>query len=446
MKVSYLPAQLAVSDDEGSSPILVSGSEIGINVTEALISSTYTSPTFGRNGFLWGLSLAGKNESGVANLFSGTDFSPSTRALFTIGYYRSNIDYFDPQGKLVPAIRIEKLYKKIRERRGKFKLLNRGLRSIDFKEVIDFFKEKGHNDLAKDLSQAFNRGAFLLLKENVSKIRKEYKSKISEEVLNQGFLSINTVFENNQQLFDEYGEVNQEIVDLNEKLKLLKNGVYSRTRKQKYFVRGGVNSSKFKLDLENGNVNFEDRFMDTLNVLGSLEIGVTENRNQYIFGGSIKFDRVSSLFNLKKRTYTQTITDTTITPGVFKSVNEVVAYSGNFFFTNRVTISIDGFRSFPMELKQKKIVGVGVFFRRFLYGAGNGLEVFENRSVLGLTANIIDGKNGQFVGGLYIQHNDLFNETALNGFRSLSFGVTTKYAFGSDFGVLKKVKSNPDAI
>jgi|GEM_PF-5567289 len=420
-----LHAQIIAQDATGNSSILLSGASIGVDITEAMIKGNYYSPTDRKVGYFWGVDLQGKNSTGLAGLFSEDQFVPQSTATAVFGHHWSKGVYdinLEEREKIVHEI------DSLEEVESEIILIIEEVKYIS--EASDTILKLGGASISLEINKILKTYNYDTYPKRISDLiyripRDERKESVINEMLKLGERVTN------DNVFKEYILVVKRLELLRGQLSNLENNPRNYSRKNKVYIRGGINTTEFKFDLENGTPMFSDRFIDTLEVFGVIEIGYTGRSKNNLFGVSFAHQRISSFQNLKKSEYVFTVTDPNVTNGQLRTNTEVIAYSGNYFRSSLSTLRIDYLHVYSYNSKSSLFLAIGGYFSRSFFGPGNDIEKLEDRATLGLTISIIDGKSGQFNGGVYLQTSDLLNETTLGRRGAISFGLTTKYMFHS---------------
>ena len=418
-------AQILNQDESGNSSIVVSGGSIGLDFKETLLKANYYSPTDKNRGILWGLDLQGKNKTGVSTLFSNREFTPESKLSFLFGYFFSNVKRngdFDKKNKLARNIEdLEEEESRIIEKIEEIKYLSDYVEKLRNAEAID---------IAIKLSNILDKPNYLSYQKSISNlIFYLKKDERTTKILN--ILRELTTRIDKDENFNNYVKTSTELENQRNELKNFDRITYKGSSKHKFYVRPVINALEFKIDTENLTQNFLDRFHDTLEVFGAIELGFTSRINDDYFGANITYGGVSSLRTLPISTYSFTSIDSTIKDGLLTRTTEVTAFSGNYFKERLTSIRVDWVKLLSYNQKKSSFLAIGLFFNRNWFTDSNNFDRLENFSSLGTFINLIDGKKGQFVGGIYLQSSDIFGETD-NGFeKSINFGVTTKYVINN---------------
>lgn len=431
--------QIIFHDQSGDSPIIVSGGSVGVDVKESLIKANYYSPTIGKPDFFWGIDMQGKNTEGIAGLFSNSEFHPQTKATITFGFFEPNFIYYDDKGKKIAKKDINKLEndrdKLFNELLKKTEVLN----NLDFKRHINNLESVGAFEIATKIKSLVENQEYYNFEKEILKIEASNKKDLQNDSnTNSVFQNFKQFISKNKNELDKYNQLYNQRNKIIDSIKKIKQNKPSKYTKNKYYFRGGLNASEFKFDLMNDSSMIDQRFIDTLEIFGTMEVGFTRRNNRSIWGTSLRFNGISSFNNLDNKKYSFVESDTSITNGILTSKNEFEAYSGNYFKTTQLTFSADYIRMFIWNENDRTFLGLGFYFRSSWFKDNNDLEKIDNHSVLGGSINLIDGIKGQFLGGLYIQSNDIFNQNDEELTSSLSFGITTRFIINNGFNVSEK--------
>lgn len=442
---SICNSQLLVSDKDGNSSILISGGGIGIDVTDSKLFANYYSPTVDENRrLMWGIALSGKNSSGIASLLNGEKFSPQSEALGTLGYYKIRKRYFDSEKNDISSKIINK-YKE-RSKNDSMKIeCGAKIRALRLDTIVAKITIIGADSIANQLSKIIDNSRFYKLIEKVEAISKKFRKKINDSknlALKKQFDTLFFLLKSNKKILLKFDSLHLNSQVLKKEQREI-DGKVSKTKFSKtiFYVRGGFSSLGFKYDLQNTAGNFPDRFEDTLNTFGTIEVGLTRRSKRGFWGSSFRVNRTSSFPLLDKGSYTQIVIDSSLNDGLLRTEKEVTAYSGNYFQATQYMFSIDCLHLALVNKNNKQYIGVGAFFRRSWFSDENEEERLRDVANFGFHVSLIDGKKGRFIGGVYLQNSDLFNETAQRRKKSFSFGLTTQYAFGVN--LKSKTKGSP---
>lgn len=92
-------AQSLTESKEGVNSVLINGSAITFKITDPSLRFDFqkNKPSNRNDGFIYGVSAEGRNQSGIANIFSEGDLVPSARITGVGGFYFSNNVVFELQ-------------------------------------------------------------------------------------------------------------------------------------------------------------------------------------------------------------------------------------------------------------------------------------------------------------------------------------------------------------
>lgn len=227
--------------------------------------------------------------------------------------------------------------------------------------------------------------------------------------------------------------LNDKLVALQSKITSLRSeiqAVRSVTKDQNLttYLAGGFNSTSFTI-YNAASTEINDRFVKTYFKGGYVDFGFNYKYGRnLLFGGTIGYERASNFDKLDSREYTIRNTDEV---GAQQSISEKKynAYSGDFRIYNRANFRSDIllFSQLGSEPENRLVWNI-LYARGFI--TGNKLAAPSQLS-LGTGLNFYKIKDGSFLGGIYVQADDVFNEQnqSTSVLNRVSFGIVAKYAF-----------------
>lgn len=193
----------------------------------------------------------------------------------------------------------------------------------------------------------------------------------------------------------------------------------------RFYVRAGVKGTEFTFDAGDTFSTIKARFVDTVHYGAHIEGGVTlQLGGHFMVGGLVGFSGEDNQSELSSNTYKYTTASTVIT-GLQQS-KEISAYSGNYGKYNNTYIKADVMYYFAID--GESYLCPAIYFRQNMSG---NKAVKPNNAVLGISLNFIKISSGSFLGGVYIQSNDLKNENNSSLSKTMNFGLNARVSFSS---------------
>ena len=199
-----------------------------------------------------------------------------------------------------------------------------------------------------------------------------------------------------------------------------------RTSRILGYVRLGLTASEFKYDKGNTFISINTRFVDTLHISPKIELGSTLRiGGRWYLGLLVGNKYQNNQLSLRKTVYKYTVNDQNI-PGL-QSSRDITAYVGNYGKYSNIYINFDALYFISTE-DTSNYVCPNLYFR---YNISNKKNLRENNAVGGLSVNFISIKSGKFLGGVYVQTNDLFKEQSQYFNETIQFGLVARISFSS---------------
>ncbi len=461
-------AQGLTQDASGKSSILYPGANIGLNVQESTLDFNYahfskkTFPdTSGKGIWIYGLNLKGKNNEGIANLFSESQFTPSTTGRLTVGY-----TFKEGANKIIHKFNKEE-YSYSDLLKEEFKLNKQAEGStvnlrdnILTKEFSDFITKLVNDKLNADKAQTTldPKESIIpsrLIKILVGKIKNAMSANLSVTGLR---VELDKAFNGKSYL----GEILQFydktiapiIIDfdksdeaLNDKIKNIEDAIIDyrkdhKLRRVTLFASLGINTTSFKYFEKLDTTNLRKSFADTTYIGPEIKLGVNyQLGGNWLLGLTIGRARGSTFDYLDKVEYTSRKT-TAFGNQQLISEKSIVAYTPDkvtYQYVSQTTLDLDIVHF--SGIADKGILALNGYFRGSW--SDNTLLV-PNLSKLGI-AGYFFKTDGILLGGLYLEMSDLNNNMAkFNGkpltksYERLIFGVVGKIALASVFSDPRK--------
>lgn len=425
--ITMLAAPLAWSqvinqDADGKSSIIAPGGTIGIDVQAASVKANYYSATDRAKGPLLGFDIQGKSENGLANVFSKTDFVPSGRLSALIGYQVSGLHNNAGLIELPPldGTAAEAHYQNLAKHALDELKRTCPTESDAYKDPLTNFVGPAHFswDDIKSLNKVLkkNAGATPTACEAAAATAiKQLQAEVDNDKIINDYLALRAKAKN---------------AGATETEKAAASKAYSY--KSYFYLRGGINATGFTYDRAGkyAAATTSARFRDTSTVLPFVEVGASGRiSGRHFWGVTLGMERISSFALLDKATYKYTVTATPITNGSLSSSKDITAYAGDFTKSGRVYLNADYMWLKPLDHPNYLAVNP---YTRFNSQAQD--KLYKASLVLGIGAYFLDGKSGKFLGGVYLQSNDISGNTETSLGKTIAFGLIAKLAFSSMFG------------
>jgi hypothetical protein len=422
-------AQIINQDADGKSAIIWSGGTIGLDVTQAAVKFNYLSPSENSFGFNWGADLQGKSKEGFSALFESNDLVPEARAsaIFGVHFSPSWVQVNDPlqQGDVSAAdlttagLAAEAAYKNEVDNaallitdtgtnavtcgraQGEFKVYVRGLiQTVGYKGLLE----------------AIKKAPFVL-----------EPSPCSGQVVAATARLVSLVTAN--------ADI-RAYIDLEAKRDNYVRLPTSKTRynsqiSQRYYLyfRPGISATKFTYDRGAMLTVPASRFRDTAMVGGTFELGLSGRiAGSHYFGVSLGRERLSTFGALLKTEYKFSNTLPGVMVGKLDTTKNITAYAGILYKTWANQINID--YTYLSSLDKDNYLALGAYWR---HSVPINSTALQQTDIVGVNAYFLDGKKGRFLGGVYLQSDDVSGQTEKNFGKSITFGLVSKFAFSSAF-------------
>ena len=423
--VNPAASQVLNQDAEGKSSLIWSGGTIGVNVPDGVLKFNYFSSTNKNKGLLWGVDLQGENSSGIAVLFSEKEFSPKTAVSGLIGGYLSPIIYSNSTNKK----EVEK------DERTKISLQKKKDSLSSICDIIySRLKEKWFFSLDREirtrLIKDFNPIRITPEKmiENRDSIIQQYKKEDQFQNIKTNLNLLADDLEKNDTIKTFIETIKKNDENAKELNILLQKSVKS-TCKIKYYFRAGLNVQEFKYDYGKDSTSIATRFADTVFLGPYGEIGASTRLGNCYLGIAFGYSKINNFLKLTKSNYKFSSKDTTIHDGSLEKTKDITAYTGNYGILNQFYINVD-FMYMLHLLQESNYLGLGAYLRNNIT---SNIDLLPGNTVFGIGGYFIDGKSGKFLGGVYLQSDDISGRMRKDFGNSISFGLILKFAFSSIF-------------
>lgn len=194
------------------------------------------------------------------------------------------------------------------------------------------------------------------------------------------------------------------------------------------YLRGGVSASEFRHDKGNTFTTIESRFANTQYVSPKIELGVTARLGgKWYFGLLYGRSKTNNFSDLRKTVYKYTINDSTF-PGLQNS-RDITAYSGDYGKYTNNYINFDAlYFIVDNPVTAVNYVCPNLYFR---LNTSNNQQLRQGNAVGGLSVNFISVGTGKFLGGVYVQTNDLFKQQSNAIHKTIQYGLVAKISFST---------------
>ncbi|MDX1942134.1 MAG: hypothetical protein SFU99_16340 [Saprospiraceae bacterium] len=411
--------QILNQDANGKSSIIWQGTTVGLDLPEGLIKFSHYSSSTDTTGIIWGIDAQGANKSGVAELFNKGKFTPNTIISGLIGQHKTI--YIKDEGYMRLENELDSLV---------------NYRNILIMEVDSIYKNFISSIIIGCNPTSVSQEV-IILKEKLKNIesRKDLSNKILETFFSSDIKSCD------KEIYDQIKELSNlvdnnskiaELVKIDKRIAFLTPDHLENTKVQNnrtiWYSRIGVETLEFKFDHGSSSNVVTERFMDTLQIAAFLELGITYQFRKNFLGISLGFLRTNNFSSLTKNEYNFTQRDSLITGGVFQKSEIITAYSGIYNKFWQAQINFD-FLHF-IKLDENNYYAIGPFLRINL---PFNEKIAKAHTVLGINASLINGRSGSFLGGLYIQTDDLWGNQENIFSKTIRFGLNTRFSLGRIF-------------
>ncbi len=202
------------------------------------------------------------------------------------------------------------------------------------------------------------------------------------------------------------------------------------TNRMLVYLRLGVKASEFKYDMGNTYTTLKTRFVDTQMVGHNIQLGTSLRfGGKWHIGLQVGNDLTNNRSELKKSVYKYTMNDTTL-PGL-QQTKDVTAYSGTYGTYYNTYVNVDLLYAIdvaPNDENDNNLICPSLYFRHNISG-DNALK--KNNTVLGASVNFVNSHSGKFMGGIYLQTDDLFKTDNDQFSKTIRFGLVAKFSLST---------------
>lgn len=432
-------SQGITQDATGKSSIVFPGTNIGLNVQETSFDFNYarfskkTIPNPYEGGhFVSGIRLQGKNTEGLANLFSEGTSSPSTSGKLVFGYTFNLI----PEGFTEFKEFVEKsvgLDAKIQDFEDMY--MER-IEKLYTDKIELLWKE---NTINIDEAEKLKKGIKACLKLHTNE-------KLRDDIVNQNFGAILqplmlSFFDNViKTKIDEHIKnlklISRKSESMEETISIFRQN--HPIRRITVYGSLGVNTVGFKYFTKLDTNSLRKSFPDTTYIGFEGHVGINyQYGGNWLFGLALGASKISNFDSFNKIEYTSRNTQTY---GGQQLVSEkkITAYAPDknpFQYLWQTTLEIDIVNY--SKIGKDGILALNPYFRA---NWSENIKVVPNVSKVGIGGYFYKS-NGSFLGGLYLEFNDLANnlsnfndKPAAKTINRINFGLVAKVAIASIFG------------
>lgn len=412
--------QILNEDASGKSSILVKGTSVSINITEAQAQISHIG-TFGgktddtktfHEKLIWGFDVKAKSKSGVSDLFSDGKITPESSLSLLFG---KQFTKFFVKGAL----------NDVQTERNKRIALEKNFQA-DYMAVVS-------NEIAKSSLSTADQKSFKTklddltiggvqgLDERAQALEKDYKD---PAVL----LSVQNVLKN---LIIWYSNQEDRVSTIMKKIEEEKNPNLHirsiRNRTNTFYARLGGSATGFTQDNGAGIRVFDTRFTEEISRNFYGEVGLIRQWQMNYLGINVGYANLGNFDKLTSADYKYSAQDTMINSGKLSSDKSFKGYSGAFGYFGKIYLAMD--YQHLVQLEESKYLSIGPYTR--INKVFSEADLSNSYVVLGASLNYLDGKAGKFLGGIYIQSDDISGKTEPNFGKSIKFGLIVKFSLST---------------
>lgn len=391
----------------------------------------YTDSAYYRRGLFFGGNIQGKNQEGLANLFSTGDFNPEGKVNARIGYTWKPVNIH----RQTIIDKSETYIKNIDKKQAKLEneYLNELTYTINSSELDDSNKAELINNV-KNVSIMLSK--INSMRDATSDLLKKHQLEILGNKIDNLSRTFNNDYDSLQKMkLDAERNVRQNL------------GINKR---HSVFLDFGMSANAFKTYQLRDTLNLSNNFKNQQFEGANIRFGYNFKLGSFlILGGSIGYRKWSNRELLSSKNYSL---ENSISSDQSKltSKKEFTAYSGEYhefnqtylqfdivwFFTDKAMESNSNpHKSRNRRMETKNIFGLNPYFN---YYASDNTGFYPNISNLGLNVFVFK-PDGAFSGGIFVELPDIQNNlekmkeepNLRSPFTRLSFGLIGKLSIGS---------------
>jgi len=421
---SYCYSQGLTKSAEGESTVLFRGNTISADLgeTELGLSFNNLQKSIGESSyFIFGGSVKGKNESGVAGLFSKGDFVPSSSLNSFIGWSTSNG---------VPAVYKNSYAKKL-DKYDKFLRQSDVNLTASFINIISIETKNipgGGLALKNELEQLFSGKT---QKQFINALKQLNKNDANEKK------AIKSITDKCEIIYNNWEKINDKYESQIKKIE--KNISETSFNQFSLFLFGGINSSKFKQYVGTNLDTLNNSFKDVNFRGGNFGLGVNYQYRNWMFGASYSYSKTNNFKLLTKKDYTlKTVEDQTTGGQQLIQEKKITAYSGNYDDVEINEFNIDVIYKASLDKELKNHILINPYLRSQLKSRKK--EILPNSLNFGCGFHFFN-TSGKFLAGFYVELPDVENnyekakpiedQNLRPPFERLSLGIVTKLSLST---------------
>lgn len=393
--ITSAPRGQALSESaDGKGAIVIPGAFVGINLTktEAFFDYHNFHDAARTNGLIYGLSVFGKAEEGVAGLFDDGEVSPGAGGSATLGYTFANRDRQLDEA----TARRQAAGQEENRLRVAYAGYVQSLPSV----VVASGPVRDSLQSIADAHVAEDRGDPDALARRLTRFAARDEATRRGAV--EAFLARLATPPAGVDIA-RARQLRQEVDQLNTRIRAL--GDSSLFQAGWIYAQAGLSGSQFqryqKADVE----DLGDQFEEVDFTAPFARLGANyQFEGRWLFGGAVGVRRGNTFGSLKKRQFTLTTT-TASPPQTLVQQRAITAYVGEYETFTQATLDVDVVQFVP--LGQKSVLAWTLPYIRL--GLPLGAEVAEESLDIGTAFNFYTS-GGKFIGGAYAQLRDLLSE------------------------------------
>jgi len=407
-------AQIINQDASGKSSIVTPGTSINLNITQTQIQGTHYG-LFGKDkSGMYGIDLSANNSTGIGQLFDNGKFSPGGSIAGLIG--KRWIKILDAA---TDRLHYQEVLKKLTDAQNALGLAY--IREVERDVTASGLSAPDQNTVRVELEDLDESGL-----ENLKQSLTGYKSSITDAAKVAQITSVVTLLTTFVDQQQAYIQTIQDQLNILPKItipRLLRNQTTIA------YFRGGYSASQFTYDLGATFQDYNKRFQDTTGKTLFLEIGVSHQFKKNFLGANLGYSHQDNMTALTSADYSYSYQDTTVSSGKLTKTKAFTAYSGTYGYYGRAYLNVDYQHLFTVDTS--KYVAIGPYLR-WSHNLKAG-SLAKDATILGLSFNYLNGASGTFLGGIYVQSDDIGGHTQPKFNKSIQFGLVAKVNLSSVF-------------
>ncbi len=422
-------AQVSVEDAKGQSSILYRNSNISFDLTQASLSASINN--FRKihvadkpSQLLYGFAVNGKNEEGLSVLWNEGNLTAASSVEGFLGYrfrgYHKEYLLYNELDALAVSPDLAAYKNSLNYSKDMNDLITKDA-------VLNFAQKK----ILRDAFNTISKNHLYVLSDVINEannLKRNYHTQglaalesATDRVINflAGRVAIARELKPNADLIREHIEILNEQID-----------DFRKTHRQRaftVFLNSGMNAISFRLYSMSTNPVFSNRFKSTQFRGGFLDAGFNYDFGpRWIVGTTVGYEKANTFDSLSKKDYTIKTTEISGNQELI-SEKKYTGFSGFYKEYNSVVFKTDLLYFSKINDDFRLVLNV-LYSRWYLPMNENNIKGIAN---IGTGINFYK-QNGSFVGGVYLQENDAFNNLKSensNFWKRLNLGITTKFSF-----------------